>query len=109
MSEKKLLMAKKKLVSKLEENVQEMMIGSLYEAMINCKIESCKKCKDGKKGHKSNRLGYYTSTKKHKVAYIRKEEVVKVKKYLKKFEETKKIIIDIGEINFLIMKESRKS
>ncbi len=107
MTSKNLLKIKKKLLSKLEKRAEGMMIGSIYETMVNCKIKSCKKCEDGNRGHKSNRLGYYTSEKKHKVVYIRKEEVVKIKNAIKQFEEVKKIIIDIGEINFLIMKENR--
>jgi len=107
MVSKNLLKTKNNLILKLEKLAQNIMIGSTYEATVNCKVKSCKKCENGKRGHKSNRLAYYTSDKKHKVVYIRKEEIAGVKKSIKKFEEVKKVIIDIGEINFLIMKENR--
>ena len=105
--QKNLLETKKNLCARLEKLTQSMMIGSLHEVTVNCKIQSCKKCVNGKRGHKSNRLGYYTSDKKHKVVYVRKGEVVKIKKAHEQYEEVKKLIVDIGEINFLIMKANR--
>jgi hypothetical protein len=102
---KKLAKKKGQLIKNLNELVQTMIVGSLYEVTVNCKIASCKLCEGGKRGHKSNRLGYCDSKKKQKIIYISTKEVSKIKHEHKKFKEAKKLLTDLGEINLLIMKE----
>ena len=107
MKSSNLIKTKKKLLARLEKLSKSMMIGSLYETTVNCKIESCAKCKGGQRGHKSYRLSYKVGDKKQKVAYVRKDEIGVIEKARVEFEEVKKIIAEIGEINFLLMKEKR--
>jgi len=107
MTASNLIKKRTKLFTKIENLSKSMMIGSLYETTVNCKIESCKKCKGGKRGHSSYRLGYKVGEQKQKVVYVRKNEVNEIKKAREEFEYAKKIIIEIGEINFLLMKENR--
>lgn len=107
MKSSNLLKTRKKLLVQFESLAHTMMIGSLHETTVNCKIESCKKCANGKRGHTSYRLGYKGSNEKRKVVYVRKNEFDKIKMAHKQLEEAKKIMMDIAEINFLIMKENR--
>lgn len=109
MQEKQLITKKSKLIKKLNELAKTMIAGSLYEITVNCKIESCKLCQDGKRGHKSNRLGYYTSKKTKKIMYVSTKDASKVKKDVNCFKEAKKLLTEIGEINLLIMKKNEIS
>lgn len=99
-----LIKMKNELTKELKVSVNKMIIGSLYQTKVNCGIKTCKKCKNNKKGHIANHLGYQTSGKKHKTTYISKELVNKVKEGNQYYKNAKKIVMDIGELNLLILK-----
>lgn len=103
-SKKTLLKKKKELISKLNKVANEMIPGSLYETKVNCRIKSCKKCQDGKKGHIANHLGYHTPAGKHKTTYIAKSLVKDIKKEQNEYKKAKKLLADIAEMNLLILK-----
>jgi len=104
MKKKTLIKKKTQLEKKMNSLMNEIIIGSLYQTEVNCGIKTCKKCKDKIKGHIANHLGYQTSDGKHKTTYISKKISTKIKKGNQFYKNAKKLLMDIGEINLLILK-----
>ena len=103
-SKKTHLQRKKELLKMLNKSADNMIIGSLYQTKVNCRIKTCKKCQNGEKGHLANHLGYQISKGNHKTTYISENIVSEVKKNQELYKSAKKLLMDIAEINLLIFK-----
>lgn len=103
---KKTAMIKKRdaLLKELNDLAPTILIGSLYETNVSCGIKTCKKCKDGKKGHLAHHSGYQTSLGNHKTTYVPKTLIQDVKDGQEKYKYTKKLLMDLAELNLLILK-----
>lgn len=93
---------RKKLWSLLEGKAG-MIQGSLLERYLPCGKEGCK-CEKGEKHGPFYYFTYFESGK-HKIIYIPKDKVDKVKEEIETYRNVKEIIAEVADINRRLLRK----